>query len=64
MIRQPGFAQERVVNIAAEFGNQVAACIPFTFDAAKRAGRLRPEAKVLVLGTSAGVAFDGIALEV
>lgn len=64
MIRQTGFAQERVVNIAAEFGNQVAASIPFTFDAAKRAGRMRPGNKVLMLGTSAGVSFGGIALVV
>lgn len=62
MIRQTGFAPERVVNIVADFGNQVAASIPFAFDVARRAGRIRRGDRVLILGTSAGVSFGGIAL--
>lgn len=62
MIRQTGFAADRVVNIAAEVGNQIAASIPFGLDVARRDGRMR--GKVLLLGTSAGVSFGGLALEV
>lgn len=62
MIRQTGFAPERVVTLVADFGNQVAASIPFAFDAARRAGRIRRGDRVLMLGTSAGVSFGGMAL--
>ena len=62
MIRQTGFAPEDVVTIVPDFGNQVAASIPFAFDVARRAGRIRRGDRVLVLGTSAGVSFGGIAL--
>lgn len=64
MIRQTGFAPERVVQIAAGYGNQIAASIPFALDLARREGRVRPGMRVLFLGTSAGVSFGGLALEV
>ena len=60
MIRQCGFDPDRVVNICAEVGNQIAASIPFALHHAK--DRLRPGDKVLMLGTSAGVSFGGAAL--
>jgi 3-oxoacyl-[acyl-carrier-protein] synthase III len=62
MIRQTGFPPDRVVNIVAGHGNQIAASIPFTLDVARQAGRVRPGTRVLMLGTSAGVSFGGIAL--
>ena len=62
MIRQTGFAADRVVNVAAGVGNQIAASIPFALDVARRDGRMA--GKVLLLGTSAGVSFGGLALEV
>lgn len=62
MIRQTGFVAEKVVNIAADCGNQIAASIPFAFDVARRDGRISAGDKVLLLGTSAGVSFGGIAL--
>lgn len=62
MIRQTGFAPDRVVDIVAEHGNQIAASIPFALDIARRDGRVPPGAKVLMLGTSAGVSLGGIAL--
>ena len=62
LIRQTGFAPEKVVNIAADYGNQIAASIPFAFDVARQTGRVRQGDKVLMLGTSAGVSFGGIAL--
>ena len=60
MIRQCGFDLDRVVNICAEVGNQIAASIPYALHHVK--GRLRPGDKVLMLGTSAGVSFGGAAL--
>lgn len=62
MIRQTGFATDRVMNIAADYGNQIAASIPFTLDIARRSGRVRAGTKLLLLGTSAGVSFGGMAL--
>lgn len=62
MIRQTGFAPAQVVDIAAEYGNQIAASIPFAYDLARRDGRITAGDKVLLLGTSAGVSFGGLAL--
>lgn len=62
MARQTGFAREKLVDIAARHGNQIAASIPFALDVARRQGRVTPGAKVLFLGTSAGVSFGGMAL--
>ncbi|MGX5842573.1 3-oxoacyl-ACP synthase III family protein [Mesorhizobium sp. ArgA1] len=63
MARQTGFAPEKLVNIAANFGNQIAASIPFALDVARCERRIAPGAKVLFLGTSAGVSLGGMALE-
>jgi 3-oxoacyl-[acyl-carrier-protein] synthase-3 len=63
MVRQTGFDPGIVVNIVAEHGNQIAASIPFTLDMARRAGRMPTGTRVLVLGTSAGVSFGGLAYE-
>ncbi|MHB9445595.1 3-oxoacyl-ACP synthase III family protein [Mesorhizobium sp. RSR565B] len=63
MARQTGFAREKLVDIAARYGNQIAASIPFALDVARREQRIGPGAKVLFLGTSAGVSFGGMALE-
>lgn len=62
LARRCGFSSEKIVDIIAERGNQVAASIPSALDAARRAGRLRAGTKTLLLGTSAGVAFGGMAL--
>jgi 3-oxoacyl-[acyl-carrier-protein] synthase-3 len=62
MVRQCGFRPEQAVTIAADVGNQIAASIPFALDVAWKDGRLREGSKVILLGTSAGVSFGGIAL--
>lgn len=62
LVRQTGFSPDRVVRIVSEFGNQIAASIPFAFDIARRDGRITPGDNVLLLGTSAGVSFGGAAL--
>lgn len=62
MARLTGFAPAKVVDISASHGNQIAASIPFALDLARRQGRIAPGARLLLLGTSAGVSFGGIAL--
>jgi 3-oxoacyl-[acyl-carrier-protein] synthase-3 len=62
MIRQTGFAPARVVDISRDVGNQIAASIPFALDHARKGGRIRPGDRLLLLGTSAGVSFGGMAL--
>ncbi|MDT0681264.1 3-oxoacyl-[acyl-carrier-protein] synthase III C-terminal domain-containing protein [Roseicyclus sp. F158] len=62
MIRHMGLPEERVVDISRTHGNQIAASIPTALDIAIREGRALDGAKVLLLGTSAGVSFGGLAL--
>jgi 3-oxoacyl-[acyl-carrier-protein] synthase-3 len=62
MIRQCGFDADKVVDISRNIGNQIAASIPFALAHAR--DRLAPGAKVLMLGTSAGVSFGGIAMTI
>lgn len=64
MVERTGLSHDRVVNIAATHGNQIAASIPTALDIARRDGRIARGARVLMLGTSAGVSFGGMALEV
>lgn len=62
LIRQSGFSTDRVINIVAEVGNQVAASIPFALDRAHREGRIERGDKLLMIGTSAGVSLGGMAV--
>ena len=64
MIERTGMARERIVTIAATHGNQIAASIPTALDIAWRSDRIQPGMRVLMLGTSAGVSFGGLAIEV
>jgi 3-oxoacyl-[acyl-carrier-protein] synthase-3 len=61
MIKQVRVPKDKVVDITAQFGNQIAASLPFTLDCAQRSGRIKAGSKVLFLGTSAGVSFGGVA---
>jgi 3-oxoacyl-[acyl-carrier-protein] synthase-3 len=61
MIKQVDVSPDKVVNIVSGYGNQIAASLPFAFDHAVRGGRIPDGAKILFLGTSAGVSFGGIA---
>ncbi|MBL8579068.1 MAG: ketoacyl-ACP synthase III [Mesorhizobium sp.] len=63
LVKRCGFSVEQVVNIVADYGNQVAASIPTALHLALQSGRLPGGAKLLVLGTSAGVSFGGMAIE-
>lgn len=62
LTRGLGFARERVVNIYADHGNQVAASLPGALHAAIRGGRLRRGDTALLLGSGAGVSLGGIVL--
>lgn len=57
------FRKEQVVDIAAQFGNQVAASIPFVLDYAVEHGLVRAGNRILILGTSAGVSFGGLVMD-
>jgi len=63
LVKRCGFAQDRVVDIVRDFGNQIAASIPSALHFARRQGLISRGSKVVLLGTSAGVSFGGIAIE-
>ena len=60
--RRLGVPSERVVDLFAERGNQVAASLPSALDASLRDGRLRRGDKALLVGTGAGVCLGGAVL--
>lgn len=62
LTRRLGFARDKVVDIFAEYGNQVAASLPTALDIAVRDGRIRRGQNVLMLGTGAGLSLGGIVL--
>lgn len=62
LIRQCGFSTGQVVDISRTHGNQIAASIPTALHIARETGRVPHGAKILMLGTSAGVSFGGIAM--
>lgn len=64
MIDHSGFGADKIINLAETVGNQIAASLPTALDHARRAGRVPQGARVLMLGTSAGVSFAGLALQV
>lgn len=64
MIRETGMDRDKVVDIGNTHGNQIAASLPTALDIAWRQGRIEPGMRVLLLGTSAGVTFGGMALEI
>ncbi|ESQ78355.1 hypothetical protein AEYBE204_14380 [Asticcacaulis sp. YBE204] len=53
---------ERVVDIFADHGNQIAASLPSALYVAHREGRLTPGSTALLLGTSAGVSIGAMVL--
>lgn len=57
-----GVERERIVDLFAEQGNQVAASLPSALDAAIRSGRLRRGEKALLVGSGAGLCLGGIVL--
>ena len=62
MARALGLSGGRLVDISADHGNQIAASLPIALDTARRRGMAGPGAKVLMLGTAAGVSFGAAAI--
>ena len=54
---------EKFVNMTEEFGNMVAASIPFALDHAVRSRKIERGQKVLLMGAGAGMSFGGVLLE-
>jgi 3-oxoacyl-[acyl-carrier-protein] synthase-3 len=63
IIKRLGFNPERVINIFANYGNQVAASLPTALDIAVRDGRIQRGHRILLLGTGAGLSIGGALLE-
>ena len=63
LVRQTGFDSDKIVNLVAHIGNQIAASVPTALDHARRQGRAGPGTRLLMLGTSAGVSFSGLAMQ-
>lgn len=57
-----GFAKDRMVDIFAQYGNQIAASIPTALHRAIAEGRLKRGQTALLIGTSAGVSIGGAVL--
>lgn len=57
--RKLGFAADRVIDIFAEHGNQVAASLPTALDIGIRSGKIRRGHRLLLIGTGAGVSLGG-----
>ena len=64
LVKRCGFAKDRVIDIVSTHGNQVAASIPIALHLARKQGRIGKGSKVVLLGTSAGVSFGGVAIEI
>lgn len=64
MCRLCDFTEEQVINISAKVGNQVAASIPFVLDFAFERGLVRQGNRILLLGTSAGISFGGLVMDI
>lgn len=62
MVRRCGFAPDRVMDTVRETGNLISASLPVTLHKARANGRIGPNAKVLMVGTSAGVSVAGMTL--
>ncbi|WP_019447846.1 beta-ketoacyl-ACP synthase III [Cupriavidus sp. BIS7] len=58
-----GFRRDKIVDIFAEHGNQVAASLPTALDVAIRDGRIQRGQRLLLLGTGAGLSLGGMVLE-
>jgi 3-oxoacyl-[acyl-carrier-protein] synthase-3 len=55
--------QDKLVDIFADHGNQIAASIPTAFHIARSDGRVKPGDNVLLIGTGAGISLAGMILQ-
>ncbi|HJP62987.1 MAG TPA: ketoacyl-ACP synthase III [Mucilaginibacter sp.] len=59
-----GAPMEKMLSSIEYFGNTSSASIPLSWDIAKRAGKIKPGQKVLMLGFGGGLTFAGVIIEV
>ena len=64
MVRLCGFETGQVIDISSLFGNQIAASIPFVLDYAFEHALVKPGNRIAILGTSAGVSFGGLVMDI
>ncbi|MDA9525244.1 3-oxoacyl-ACP synthase [Bradyrhizobium sp. CCBAU 11434] len=64
LVKRCGFPRDKVIDIVATHGNQVAASIPTALHIARQRQRIIRGSRVIMLGTSAGVSFGGMAIEI
>lgn len=64
LIKTSNFSRDQLVDIACEFGNQISASIPFELDHARENGLVKEGKRIVILGTSAGVSFGGLVLDI
>lgn len=62
LARRLGIRRDRIIDIFAEHGNQVAASLPTALDIGVRDGRIRRGHRLLLLGTGAGVSLNGMVM--
>lgn len=60
LVSKLGIPKEKIIDLIADHGNQIAASIPMALHRARIDGRLREGAKVLLIGTSAGFSIGGL----
>ncbi|TQX85179.1 MULTISPECIES: 3-oxoacyl-ACP synthase III family protein [Rhizobium] len=63
MTRICNFAPGQVIDISAQFGNQIAASIPFVLDYGVEHQLIHRGDRIMILGTSAGVSFGGLVVD-
>lgn len=60
MTMRLGIDEDKVMNIYADYGNQVSASMPTALHIARESGRLQSGQTVMLLGTGAGVLFGAL----
>jgi 3-oxoacyl-[acyl-carrier-protein] synthase-3 len=63
LTKRLGLRREKVINIFAEYGNQVAASLPTALDIAIQDGRIRRGHRLLLIGAGAGFSMGGAVLD-
>ncbi len=63
LTKRLGFAHDKVIDIFADHGNQVAASLPTALDIAIRDGRIQRGQRLLLLGTGSGLSLGGVVME-
>lgn len=63
LVERLGVARDKIVDLIATHGNQIAASIPTALHHAIASGRAGPGSKLLVVGTSAGFSVGGFCFE-